>query len=69
MTVATISAISFVLGATVAYAANRYPGHREAIDAVGAVFLIGWALLSSLLIGPVPANAVDANATIPEPQV
>lgn len=69
MTVATISAISFVLGATVAYAANRYPGHREAIDAVGGVFLIGWALLSSLLIGPVPANAVDANATVPEPQV
>jgi hypothetical protein len=50
MTIATISATSFVLGATVAYAANRYPGHREVIDAVGGVFLIGWALLSSLLI-------------------
>jgi hypothetical protein len=51
MTIATISATSFVLGATVAYAANRYPGHRDVIDAVGGVFLIGWALLSSLLIG------------------
>jgi hypothetical protein len=51
MTIAAISAISFVLGATVAYVASRYPGHREVIDAVGAVFLIGWALLSSLLFG------------------
>ena len=51
MTIAAISAISFVLGATVAYVASRYPGHREVIDAVGAVFLIGWALLSSLLVG------------------
>lgn len=49
MTIATISAIGFVLGATVACAANRYPGHREVIDAVGAALLIGWALLSSLL--------------------
>ncbi|HWS07695.1 MAG TPA: hypothetical protein VN362_07665 [Xanthobacteraceae bacterium] len=51
MTIAAISAISFVLGATVAYVASRYPGHREVIDAVGAVFLIGWALLSSLFFG------------------
>jgi hypothetical protein len=51
MTVATISAVSFVLGATVAYVANRYPGHREVIDAVGGALLIGWALLSSLLNG------------------
>jgi hypothetical protein len=51
MTIATISAVSFVLGATVAYVANRYPGHREVIDAVGGALLIGWALLSSLLNG------------------
>ena len=51
MTIAAVSAMSFVLGAAVAYAANRYPGHREIIDAVGAVFVIGWALLSSLLFG------------------
>jgi hypothetical protein len=51
MTIATISAVSFVLGATVAYVANRYPGYREAIDAVGGALLIGWALLSSLLNG------------------
>jgi hypothetical protein len=51
MTVATINAISFVLGATVAYVANRYPGYREAIDAVGGALLIGWALLSGLLNG------------------
>jgi hypothetical protein len=53
MTIATISAISFVFGAAVAYVANRYPGHREVIDAVGGVLLIGWALLSSLLGGRV----------------
>jgi hypothetical protein len=69
MTIAAISAISFVLGTTVAYVASRYPGHREVIDAVGAVFLIGWALLSSLVINAVSADAVDANATAPEPQV
>jgi hypothetical protein len=51
MTIAAVSAMSFVLGAAVAYAANRYPGHREIIDAVGAVFVIGWALLLSLFIG------------------
>lgn len=51
MTIAAISAISFVLGATVAYVANRYPGYREIIDAVGAALLIGWALPSSLLNG------------------
>jgi hypothetical protein len=51
MTIATISAISFVLGATVAYVANRYPGYREIIDAVGGALLIGWALLSGLLNG------------------
>lgn len=51
MTIATISAVGFVLGATVAYVANRYPGHREVIDAVGGALLIGWALLASLLNG------------------
>jgi hypothetical protein len=51
MTIATISAVSFVLGATVAYVANRYPGHREVIDAVGGALFIGWALLASLLNG------------------
>jgi hypothetical protein len=51
MTIATISAVSFVLGATVAYVANRYPGHREVIDAVGGALLIGWALLAGLLNG------------------
>jgi hypothetical protein len=51
MTIAMISAVSFVLGATVAYVANRYPGHREVVDAVGGALLIGWALLSSLLNG------------------
>ena len=51
MTIATISAVSFVLGATVAYVANRYPGHREVIDAVGGALLICWVLLSSLLNG------------------
>jgi hypothetical protein len=62
MTIAAVSAMSFVLGAAVAYAANRYPGHREVIDAVGAVFVIGWALLSSLLFGRGTGNR-------PEPQV
>jgi hypothetical protein len=51
MMIATISAISFVLGATVAYVANRHPGYRDVIDAVGGALLIGWALLSSLLNG------------------
>jgi len=51
MRMVATSAVSFALGATAAYAANRYPGHREIIDAVGAVFVIGWALLLSLFIG------------------
>jgi hypothetical protein len=41
MMVATISAFSFVLGAMVAYLANRYPGYREAIETVAGVLLIG----------------------------
>jgi len=51
MTIAAISAVSFVFGAAVAWVANRYPGHRDVIDAVGGVLLIGWALLSSLFAG------------------
>jgi hypothetical protein len=51
MTIAAIGAISFVFGAAVACVANRYPGHRDVIDAVGGVILIGWALLSSLFAG------------------
>ncbi len=64
MMVATISAISFVLGATVAYVANRYPGHREAIDAVGGALLIGWALLSSLLYGRAASGRNGLTTTI-----
>jgi hypothetical protein len=41
MMIATIGAISFVLGATVAYLANRYPEHREAIETAAGVILIG----------------------------
>lgn len=41
MMIATISAISLVLGATVAYLANRYPEHREIIEIVAGVILIG----------------------------
>jgi hypothetical protein len=51
MTIAAISAVSFLLGATVAYVANRYPAYRDVIDAIGAALLIGWALLSSILNG------------------
>lgn len=41
MMIAMISAISFVLGATVAYLANRYPEHRETIETMAGVLLIG----------------------------
>ena len=41
MMIATISAISLVLGATVAYLADRYPEHREVIETVAGVILIG----------------------------
>ncbi len=41
MMIATISAISFVLGAAVAYRADRYPQHREVIETVAGVLLIG----------------------------
>ena len=41
MMIAATSAISFVLGATVAYVANRYPGQREVIETVAGIILIG----------------------------
>jgi hypothetical protein len=41
MMIATTSVISFVLGATVACLANRYPAHREAIETAAGVLLIG----------------------------
>jgi hypothetical protein len=71
MTIATISAISFVFGAAVACVANRYPGHREVIDAVGGVLLIGWALLSSLFAGRGSSGRVRRQRRLaaPEPQV
>jgi hypothetical protein len=71
MTIATIGAISFVFGAAVACVANRYPGHREIIDAVGGVILIGWALLSSLLAGCGRSVRVrrQRHLAAPEPQV
>jgi hypothetical protein len=51
MTIAMISAISFVLGATVAYLAHRYPAHREAIEMVGALSIGGFGLLGYALKG------------------
>ena len=48
MMIAAISATSFVLGATVAYLANRYPEHREATTAgvllIGGLGLLGYGL-------------------------
>ena len=41
MMIAATSSFSFVLGATVAYLANRYPEHREAIETAAGVLLIG----------------------------
>jgi hypothetical protein len=35
------SAFSFVLGATAAYVASRYPGQPEVIEAVAGIILIG----------------------------
>jgi hypothetical protein len=51
MTIAMISAISFVLGATVAYLAHRHPAHREAIEMVGALSIGGFGLLGYALKG------------------
>jgi hypothetical protein len=41
MRIVATSAISFVLGATAAYAASRYPGQREMIETVAGIILIG----------------------------
>jgi hypothetical protein len=41
MMIAAISAISFVLGATVAYVANGYPDYLAAIETVAGILLIG----------------------------
>ena len=67
MTIASISAISFVLGASVAYVANRYPGHREVVDAVGGSAVIGWALLSGLFVGRGSGGRVRSGRSRPKP--
>jgi hypothetical protein len=41
MMIAAISAISFVLCATVAYVANGYPEYLAAIETVAGILLIG----------------------------
>jgi hypothetical protein len=41
MRIVATSAVSFVLGATAAYAASRYPGQREIIETVAGIILIG----------------------------
>jgi hypothetical protein len=41
MRIVATSAVSFVLGATFAYAASRYPGQREIIETVAGIILIG----------------------------
>jgi len=41
MMIAAISAISFVLGAAVAYVANGYPEYLPAIETVAGILLIG----------------------------
>jgi hypothetical protein len=41
MMIAAISAISFVLGATIAYVANGYPEYLPAIETVAGILLIG----------------------------
>ena len=63
MTIATISAVGFVLGATVAYVANRYSRTSEVIDVVG-----GFALVHRLGVAckaystdATRAGAVDPN--------
>jgi len=44
MMIAAISAISFVLGAAVAYVANGYPEYLPAIETVAGILLIGGCL-------------------------
>ena len=41
MRIVATSAASFVLGATAAYAASRFPGLREVIETVAGIILIG----------------------------
>ena len=65
MMIATIGAISFVLGATVAYLANRYPVHREFIETVGGILLICWAVHSSTLYGQDPKRTQAPALTVP----
>lgn len=46
--IAVISLVSVVLGAVVAYAAERYPAHIEALETGAGVLLVGgFALLGS----------------------
>jgi len=46
--IAAISLVSVVLGAAVAYAAERYPAHIEALETGAGVLLVGgFALLGS----------------------
>ena len=48
--IAAVSVISVVLGAAVAYVADRYPAHVEALETSAGVLLIGGlALLGSSL--------------------
>jgi hypothetical protein len=69
MMIATISAISFVLGATVACVAGRYPGHREAIEIVGSLLLTGWAVHSSSLYRHKPERTTTTQAPHSLPQI
>ena len=46
--IAAISLVSVVLGAAVAYAAERYPAHIETLETSAGVLLVGgFALLGS----------------------
>jgi len=48
--VAAFSLISVVLGASIAYAAERFPGHVEALETGAGILLIGgFALLGAAL--------------------
>lgn len=50
MMIAAVSAISFVLGATLAYVANGYPEYLPAVQtAAGALLFVALALLGYLL--------------------
>ena len=48
--VGAVSVISFVLGAAIAYAADRFPAHIEALEtSAGALLIGGLVLLGSAL--------------------